>query len=457
MFIFLLLLMFVSPSMATTYTVGPQAELKNIGDVPWETLAPGDSVKIHWRPKPYREKWVICRRGTETEPIVVHGVVNDKGERPVIDGRNATTRAALDYWSEVRGVIKIGGANVPADTMPAHIVVENLEVRSARPPYTFVGREGVTTYAQNSAAIYLEKGEHITIRNCVLHDCGNGFFSAHQSSQVLVERCYIYGNGMEGRIYEHNNYTEANGIVFQFNRFGPLRAGCLGNNLKDRSAGAVIRYNWIEDGNRQLDLVDSGHEALISTPAYRTTFVYGNVLIEGDGEGNSQIVHYGGDSDKMDQYRKGTLYFYNNTVVSTRTDQTTLFRLSTNDETCQMFNNIVFTTEAGALLAMSDEAGKLNMRNNWVKVGWSRGVGVRRGRVAEFKTFAGRDPGFVDVDKQDFRLKPNSQGVDDGIGSLPRTDNHPVLFEYHKHQQGRRRAVQNEIDLGAFESRTTIN
>ncbi|WP_419641612.1 hypothetical protein, partial [Thiolapillus sp.] len=63
--------------------------------------------------------------------------------------------------------------------------------------------------------------------------------------------------------------------------------------------------------------------------------MYGNVLIEPDGAGNSQMVHYGGDSgDSGDSgnesiYRKGTLYFYHNTVVSTRDGNTTLVRLST--------------------------------------------------------------------------------------------------------------------------------
>jgi len=290
-----------------------------------------------------------------------------------------------------------------------------------------------------------------------LRDCGNGFFSASQSSNVLVEGCHIYDNGIEGSIYEHNNYTEANGIIFQFNRFGSLREGCGGNNLKDRSAGTIIRYNWIENGNRQLDLVDSGHEELIQNAAYRTTRVYGNVLIEGDGQGNQQIVHYGGDSDKTERYRKGTLYFYNNTVVSTRTDRTTLFRLSTNDETCEMFNNVVYTSEDGVSLALSNSAGRLKLRNNWIKVGWMTGFGARTGKVSAFKTFSGMDPGFVNVRAQDFRLKPNSTGINEGINSLPGTDNYPVQFEYQKHQKRQFRAVQDEIDLGAFESGTTIN
>ena len=40
------------------------------------------------------------------------------------------------------------------------------------------------------------------------------------------------------------------------------------------------------------------------------------MLIEPDGAGNRQIVHYGGDNGTTAMYRKGTLFFYNNTVVS---------------------------------------------------------------------------------------------------------------------------------------------
>ena len=69
----------------------------------------------------------------------------------------------------------------------------------------------------------------------------------------------------------------------------------LGNNLKDRSAGLVVRYNWLEGGNRLLDLVESDFPSYYENPSYRNTYVYGNVLVEQDG-GNSQVIHYGGDN-----------------------------------------------------------------------------------------------------------------------------------------------------------------
>ena len=83
-----LLVMAVQSAPAATYAVGPGKPYLTPGDVPWEALAPGDSVLIHARAAPYADKWVICRVGTEAQPIVVHGVPDPStGALPVIDGR----------------------------------------------------------------------------------------------------------------------------------------------------------------------------------------------------------------------------------------------------------------------------------------------------------------------------------------------------------------------------------
>jgi hypothetical protein len=150
------------------------------------------------------------------------------------------------------------------------------------------------TYLVNASAIFVEAAQRLVIRNCALTDSGNGLFVAAadgETRDIRIEGSWIAGNGVDGRIREHNTYTAAIGIVYDANRFGPLRAGADGNNLKDRSAGLVVRYNWIEGDNRQLDLVDAEDSAVIvADPSYDRTFVYGNVLIEPDGAGNSQIV-----------------------------------------------------------------------------------------------------------------------------------------------------------------------
>src|SRR5262245_23974981 len=111
-----------------TYEVGPGFAYATPSAVPWELLRAGDLVLLHWRATPYRDKWVVSGQGTPDAPIVIRGVPGTSGELPVIDGSGATTRLALDYWSEARAVVKIGGANVPADVMPRYITIENLDV-----------------------------------------------------------------------------------------------------------------------------------------------------------------------------------------------------------------------------------------------------------------------------------------------------------------------------------------
>ena len=449
-----------SQAAATDFEVGTgSGMLAAIGDVPWESLAPGDRVLIHWRDTPYKEKWVICRQGTEQDPIVVSGVAGPGGQLPVIDGRDAVTRTALSYWNEIRGVVKIGGASVPPDTLPSHIIVENLDIRSGRPPYTFTNDSGgIETYADNAAAVYVEKAEHLVIRNCILRDSGNGLFIGAfdgATQEILIEGNHIFDNGIEDSYYQHNTYTAAIHITYQFNRFGRLRQDCGGNNLKDRSAGLVVRYNWIEDGNRQLDLVDAEDSSvLVNHPDYRRTFVYGNVLIESDGEGNSQIIHYGGDSGTTSDYRKGTLHFFHNTVISTRSGNTTLMRLSTNDEHADVRDNVVFTTASGSHLAVLNTSGVMDLLDNWLPSGWVTSHSAFDGILIDHgSNLVGTDPGFVDLPAQDYSPAPGSPLIDAG-GPLhtEAVPNHEPFWQYRPHQSAVVRPDDGARDLGAFEA-----
>lgn len=449
---------------ATDYHVGDGQPFASIGAAPWASLMPGDTVWIHWRAAPYREKWVMGLQGTPGAPISVRGVAGPAGQLPVIDGQNATTPAPLNYWNEGRSVIKIGGSNVPENEAAQWIVIEGLDVRGARPPNTFTGDNGtVQTYSSNAAAIHVEWGEHITVRNCIIRDSGNGLFvsSADEnvSRDIRIEGNYIHGNGNSGSIYEHNTYTAAIGILYQYNRFGPLLSGAGGNNLKDRSAGLVVRYNWIEGGNRQLDLVDAEDSTVIrEDPAYHETDVYGNVLIEPAGAGNRQILHYGGDSGTLGDYRKGVLYFYHNTVVSTRTDRTTLMRLSTNDEHCDARNNVVYVTTPGAQLEMLDDTGVLDLSHNWFKPGWVDWFFGGSGMVNDDGTsIETTSPGFVNEAGQEYGLAAGSPCIDAAAVLNPAVlPDGAVTRQYVKHQSSESRAAAGGAsDVGAFELQLT--
>lgn len=230
-----------------------------------------------------------------------------------------------------------------------------------------------------------------------------------------------------------------------------MRTNALGNNLKDRSAGLVVRYNWIEGGNRQLDLVETDSATIQGDPSYRTTHVYGNVLIEPDAAGNRQVTHYGGDNGTTSKYRKGVLLFYQNTLVFTRTDRTTLFRLSTNDEHADARNNIFYpAAHTGSNLSLLDDTGILNLTHNWFKAGYVGGFSAVSGAITDDGTSViGNSPGFISEASQDFRLTQTSDAVNEGTvlasGALP------VVSEYVQHLGGQARPNDGVADLGAFE------
>jgi hypothetical protein len=335
-------------AVAATYEVGPGKALAAVNDVAWESLKPGDTVLIYYRPEGYKEKFCIGVEGTPEAPITVRGVPAPDGTLPVIDARDATTRKGLAFNNENRSVLQFGGLK-GHETGAVNVVVENLEFRSARAPYTYTDSKGEKkAYSEDSGPIRFNVCDGVTLRNCIIRDGGMGTISSGGFTRnITIEGCFYEDNGLEGPKggYVHQSYTETLGMVYQYNHFSHLRKDCQGTNLKDRSAGNVIRYNWIEGGNKQIDLPDwydtQHHRAdliasgakvdymqwLKDDDAYRSTFIYGNVLIEPEGDGSPEMVTYGGDMGEPDYYHKGVLYFYNNTLISYRTDQTIAFKL----------------------------------------------------------------------------------------------------------------------------------
>ena len=217
-----------------------------------------------------------------------------------------------------------------------------------------------------------------------------------------------------------------------------------------------MRYNWIEGGNRQLDLVEGDDsDEIVRDPRYRRTFVYGNTLIEHVGDDNNQILHYGGDNGEEPLYRKGVLYFVNNTVVSHRSGTTTLARLSTNEESALIAGNILYATAPGANLAILDESGLVRLSRNWIRRGWVNSHERSfEGRVTGRANIDGESPGFTDFARQNFRPGSDSPCVNAGM-PLRLPDDHELTldWEFAAPRGARARKKQGAVDLGAFEAR----
>lgn len=437
---------------STVFDVGPGFQFAEVSDVPWESVGADTLIRIHWRAEPYRAKWVLNAVGTQSSPIVVMGVPNGT-QLPIISGQDAVTRSQLSFPNQERSIVKVGGASTPSASRAEWVFIENLDIRGANPSNQFRTDGGQTqSYASNAASIHVQLGRNVYIRNNILRDSGNGLFSGFQSESLVISGNRFEDNGNAGSANQHNSYTESLGILYEFNYFRPLRSGANGNNLKDRSAGAVIRYNWIESGSRQLDLVDSDHSNIYGDPSYNQTFVYGNILIEPANSTNGNVVHYGGDlSGREATYRKGVLHFYNNTIVSYRNDRTVLFGMSSNDEAADARNNLFYSPEGGNTLAITSGRGLISLSGNWLQSGWSVSSETLTGTVNDLGNAGGSDPGFVAESSSNFRLTGVSSAVNAGVELASAAASDPVDFEYLEHQSRNTRVVVDVVDAGAFE------
>jgi hypothetical protein len=450
----------VSILKGTVYEVGPGKGLTSLHQVPWGKLMPGDKVLIYWRNEPYKEKFALSRMGSENAPIVVSGVPGPNGQLPVLDGKGATVVSEFSFPNDNRCVIKVGSARFEGSQPPrnvGHIIIENLDVRSAHEDHTYIDRGTEKKYSKNASPIYVEYADNIIIRNNIFSDSGNGLFTTSNCNNVLVEGNYLIDNGVLNSIYEHNVYMAGKNLIFQYNYFGPLKKGSssIGNNIKTRGAGEVIRYNFIEGGNRALDLVDGGSFA--NDPSYHETHVYGNVIVDIGQGTNPAMVHYGGDSGNYDRYRRGTLYFYNNTVVNMRprNSNQAIFQLDKIDQKVVATNNIFYFTSENAYLKGSSN-GTYEINNNWIVAHWK--LGREENELTETKVsingmLTGESPGFISFDNQDFRLAAGSACINVGSPLHPKVQSkHDVLFQYVKHQSAEKRPQDGKMDIGAYEA-----
>ena len=417
------------------YVVGEGQRYSDLSRIPWSELGPGDTVRIHWRETPYRHKLLLSSSGSVKQPIRICGVAGNGGERPTLSGEDAETPPRMGYEENYfnrnheGGFQGLGLIIISGDygAKPANIIIEGLHLRDARSEYRYTDSSGKrSSYDRGAACIRIQAADNIVIRNNVLENCGNGIFTMSQgyneaslTRNLLIEGNYLIDNGVPKSYYEHGMYIQAIGVTYQYNHFGPNKAGSLGATLKERVAGSVIRYNWFDSGGtRVMDLVEVEdakgwylEQAYLqelggSAPdperlkkvreaeiRYRSTHVYGNLIRHvGSKARATNLIHYGWDNDPV-LARAGTLYFFNNTISilddRDRNWRIVLFDMDPYDregriharETVQAFNNIIYLSSetSGAepsYLCLGQESGTIELGVNWISSGWQDAVAL---------------------------------------------------------------------------------
>lgn len=433
----LMFVMLAAPASGAVYDVGPGKPYATIGAVPITSLNPGDVVNIH--PKvgntPYYEKVALSRSGTQANPITFQGVPDEQGNLPILDGTNAVQVGSATNLD--RGLIQTGSGSSGTGN---YIVIQNLELRNAYYTNQFIRNGSYYNYAQNAAGVFVQNGAGVVIRNCRIHGNGNGIQTGGKSQGVtnlLIEACHVEGNGVVGSTQHHNFYVGAEPVTVQYCYIGSLRSGANGQNYKDRSSGTVFRYNWMHGGpNGQLDLVDGGTQ-----PA--DAYVYGNVFIKNNTSGNGRLVMFGGDSGGN---RAGTLYFVNNTVVTTRS-LTYVFQASSGNAV-QMHNNIVYYPGGGnSPWIDGGSGGTVTGTYNWISPGYLANGAVLTNTIPA----SGNNPGFVNYAAQDYRLAAGSACINAGATTWPGQASSTATMQYLAECQGQPRPVDSRIDIGAYE------
>jgi hypothetical protein len=372
----------------------------------WNNLNPGDVVCIYGKSTPYAERLILTESGTAAAPIRIVGV-NQGGYDPILTGKNATTASAFNYGATISEYYAGGEISVTGLTYGypvSYLNIEGLTIEGATTAEvggtvadpTFSGNSysdpnlGTTTWGCGAAGIYLIRDTNISIIHNRIKDNDNGIFvssnNGNTSSSVLVAYNHIYGNGLYDEsvnscpLDAHGTYTEADGITYLGNRFGPNKQQQGTDLLKDRSAGLVVEYNFFEPSGtlenalgdallvgsspegfgHELDLVESydpsvGFNALGAV--YTNVSVFGNIFFDNGqssvngSEGTTVPVHFGGDQGNPAVYRT-KLHFYNNTVVTERADGVGWFEMetTTNSET---WNNIFYAAGSGTFALLN--------------------------------------------------------------------------------------------------------
>jgi hypothetical protein len=405
------------------------------------------------------------------------------GERPIIDGAGAVTRSKLNYGHPLHESRSIVVVNRPGgDTWkdyPTHIMIDGLELRGAIPTNTFTDKGGATQrYVEFGACVWIERGQSIIVANNEIHDCTNGVFSRSTddgdfavTKDIVLRGNYIHSNGVVGNYSMHDSYIQSIGVLYEFNQYGPLRPGALGSALKDRSVGTVIRYNRLDGAARSLDLVEAEDYPKTATadPRYRATFVYGNVISK---DGTTGIaIHYGGDhygakpTDEWGEpiFRKGTLYFFHNTVVlGGDGSSVSTFQLSTTDEHAEIFNNVFVYTGKPRYFGLRaaqevgpdyTSGGVIKLGTNWINQGWvphDPQHPVLGALLGSEHMLTGDAP---PIDLESFAPLPRSSIIDAARPGPSAASGHPVLWQLGPTLKPERRVLSGTaMDLGAVES-----
>ncbi len=435
------------------FDVGPGRQYTEPNEVPWASLVAGDVVNIYHRPTPYVTKFGLAAQGEANAKIIINGVTDAEGNRPILSGAGAAVSPgsmpgdSTNIWAlgdEGFGLITIKRRpQRTAAENPRWIVIQNLQIQDATADATFTDSQGIQRTYGFSAGIWVQPANDITIKNCVITNNSQGIFTMSkiggigescQRLRILNNR--IYGNGAIGSSYEHGCYIQGYDAIIEGNYLGRNMPGAQGATYKSRVGKEIIRYNWVESSSRAIDMVHPEFtDSFVEYPDFGIDYVYGNVIVNDERlSGNAwRPIHFGSDGAEGGGEWEGAgaaspnhrkkLYFFNNTYFhNSFYDQADQFflQLSWPQTVCEAWGNILVFRGANSRMNLLYLAGTLNLRGTNLIVSYGtlldaslvRGATSSSYAVNRLGTVITAEPQFVSEEFYDFSLAPGSPCID---------------------------------------------
>ena len=453
----------------TTYDVGP-GKPYTPDTMPWDKLQGGDVVNIYYQATPYLFKFCLAATATQSAPVVVNGVTDASGHRPVFNFSGAKTASACKnvfntasaYSLEPFGGIVVGPVLNNVTHKASFITIKNLELHGAANGNTFTTLANGSGSYSDSGAIWIQLGSDITVENNIISDNAFGVFvmtkdssTAEMCERITLRNNRIFGNGAVGSYLDHNVYMQSTNPIVEGNFFGQLRMGALGSSYKSRSSGETFRYNYVQASARAVDWVQSedSNPGITTQPDYGTDYAYGNVFVNDQNlplGAATNPIHYGGDNCGEQSITVGSisattaatsvastiastchgeiyrqhLYFYNNTVINNTSAYASVVELSLDSGQVDAWNNI-FYFSGGGQFALLDSVGKMNLRGTNLIFGThgytldkthlavtSPGSATGMGLITVMGTVLSSSPAFLNVATGDFDIGSTSGAID---------------------------------------------
>lgn len=285
--------------------------------------------------------------------------------------------------------------------------VDNIEFSGARVP------------DQNGAGIRLD-GQNLTVTNSYFHDNENGILTNNSGGNVVITGTEFAHNG-HGDGYSHNLYIgHIDSLTFIGNYSHDAN---VGHNLKSRAAKNIVKYNRFSSS--VAGTAGAGAPSYeVNFPNGGTTYLIGNVIQQPAQYNNPNIVAYGEEGATNP---KQDFYVVNNTFINDASSSNLFLMIGSGVTTPVLIQNNLF-------------AGNGQMTN--------------QGTATVKTNYSNVAPAFVNKATYDLHPAPGSPMINAGSAVTP--VDAAATLEYKHVAQTSARPVNGTIDIGAYESTTTV-